>query len=289
LDAVLARVTTAQPWATDVSQSLVSWGIDPKLHLVSIGLTSITPRDLKDAQQAFGSLARLSVEPRPNLQSRYIDSQPYYGSDHLTLSSGSPCTSGFEAYDPNAGSDRGFLTAGHCYTPGTVALQGYVDGSGLHSSGNLGKVTRRSFSTNQADAEFLDSSTIGTTVSDFVWRGPNPPTGVTKPSGSGTSFVGLTVCFDGSVTAENCHAVVQAPLDQCVIVFGVTVCHVEKVTSNNGSILGQSGDSGGPVFADDGFGGLTAYGLIDAGTGTTEYYTDITYALNALNVGLIVN
>jgi hypothetical protein len=152
----------------------------------------------------------------------------------------------------------------------------------------MGKVTRVSFGNGLADAEFMDAAAVGTSVSDFVWRGPNPPTGVTKPSGTGTSFIGLTVCFDGSFTGENCHAVVQA-LDQQVIVNGVTDYHTEKVTSNNGSVLGQKGDSGGPVFADDGFGGLTAYGNITAGTGTTEWYTDITYELNALNVGLIVN
>jgi len=290
LDVVLSKVTTAEPWASRVKQDLVSWYVDPKLRSIVIGVAQITPSLLLDAQNTFGSLARLTVVDRPVLQDRWLDSQPYYGSDHITLASGGPCTSSFEAYDPNASNHHGVLTAGHCYqTLGTVVAQGYVSGGILHASGNLGKITRQSYTDNQADAAFMDSTTIGTSVSDFIWRGPNPPTGITKPSGAGTSFVGLTVCFDGSWTGENCHGVVNAT--EVCLNIGHNDCHLEHVGSNNGSRLAQSGDSGGPVFADDGFGGLTAYGTITAGNnaGTDEYYTDITAALNRLGVGLIVN
>ncbi|HEY9289095.1 MAG TPA: hypothetical protein VIT43_13845 [Candidatus Dormibacteraeota bacterium] len=289
LNREMASIATAEPWISDVKQDLVGWGIDPQRHTIRIGLTSVSGVAQRDAAKAFHGMATLVKQPRAQAQSRYLDSQPYYGSDHLTDSPGNPCTSGFAAYDTSNSSHRGFLTAGHCYPSGTVVLQGYKDSGGLHYSGNLGKVNRRSFSTDAADAEFMDATTVGTSISDFVWRGPNPPTGVTKPSGTGTSFVGLTVCFDGSVTAENCHAVVQAT-NQCQVIGGNTDCYLEYVTSSNGSILGQYGDSGGPVFKDDGFGGLTAYGLITGGTGTTEYYTDITAALNAMGgVQLIFN
>jgi hypothetical protein len=292
LDTILSRVTTSEPWASDARGALVLWGIDPRLHAVVIGLTAITPKLRADAERTFSGLARLSIEQPLKLQDRSIDSQPYYSSDRIAYSlATSPCTSGFEAYDPNASSHRGVLTAGHCYPLNAVAVQGFYDNNNvLHKSGNIGKVTRRSYGPNMVDTEFLDAAAVGTSLSDFVWRGPNPPTGVTKPSGIGTAAIGSTLCFDGAITGENCHGVVNN-LNFCATVDGNVDCSLYQAVSNNGSILGRYGDSGGPVFKDDGLGGLTAYGTMTASpdSGVTEWYTDITAQLNALNVGLIFN
>jgi hypothetical protein len=295
LDNVLAQVTTVEPWASEAKASLVRWGIDPTVHAVVIGLTSITPKLTADANRAFGGLARLTIERRPILQDRSIDSQPYYSSDRIAYSLATPpCTSGFAAYDPNASSHRGVLAAGHCYALNAVVVQGFFDNNNvLHKSGNIGKVTRYSRGANLVDAEFIDSAVTGTSISDFVWRGPNPPTGVTKPSGTGVPFPGQHVCLDGAITAETCHGVLSSRTNFCDYVDRIITCGLYEVTSDNGSILAHQGDSGGPVFNNDGFGGLTAYGLIEAAagdqTGTTEWYTDITAALNTLHVVLIVN
>jgi hypothetical protein len=55
-----------------------------------------------------------------------------------------------------------------------------------------------------------------------------------------------------------------------------------------GSQLSQSGDSG-PVEGRDGGSGLTAHGTITGSDTVNFWYSDLTYVLNALGVGLIVN
>lgn len=229
-------------------------------------------------------------EQRPILHSRLLDSLPYYGSDRVSTG-GMSCTVGFEVYQQISPGvfHYGMLTAGHCWSVGTVVQQGYYDSNGtLHSSGNMGKVTVRSYGNNVVDAEFLDGTATGTRVTDLVWVGPNPPSQAPHVHSSGTSVYGLQVCFDGSFTAENCQGDVDAT-DVCTqFQYGYYECHLDRAFSLNGSTLAGGGDSGGPVETHDGTGGLVVYGTDTGGNGTTqEYYSDLAYELSALNVGLI--
>jgi hypothetical protein len=255
-----------------------------------IGVDRITTILLSDAQSAFDGLGQLVQEERPVLHSRLLDSLPYYGSDRVSTG-GTSCTVGFEVYQQISPGNfhYGMLTAGHCWSAGTVVAQGYYDNNGtLHSSGNMGKVTVRSWGNNVVDAEFLDGTVIGTRVTDLVWIGPNPPTQALHVHSSGTSVFGLQVCFDGSFTAENCQGDVDAT-DVCVqFQGGYNECHLDRAFSLNGSSLAGGGDSGGPVETHDSTGGLVVYGTDTGGNGTSqEYYSDIGFELNALNVGLI--
>jgi hypothetical protein len=293
LDALMAKVKTAQPWATDSSHSLVSWYINPKIGKLVIGLDAPTPTLLSEAQSTFGSLAQLTQEQRPvlHVSARLLDSQPYYGSDRVATG-GASCTAGFEVYQyVNGGFHYGMLTAGHCWSVGTVVKQGYYDSGGtLHYSGNMGKVTLRSYGNNVVDDEFIDGTATGTRVNDWIWVGSSSSPYALQVHSGGTSVFGLQVCFDGSFTAENCQGDVDAT-DVCVqFQGGYNECHLDRAFSLNGSTLAGSGDSGGPVVTHDGSSGLVVYGTDTGGNGTTqEYYSDLQFELNALNVGLIVN
>lgn len=292
LKSALDKVPTFLPVANRLGSAITSWYLDSRQRAIVIGATAITPALTSAAGELLNGVARLVPSEMPKPVDRWIDSQAYYGGDHINIPGGNiyGCTSSFEAYDPNASNHKGVLSAGHCYSVGTVVAQGYISSGHLYSSGNIGKVTHKSYANYQPDAEFMDSTTLGTSVSDFIWLGGNPPNGIAKASGAGTSFQGLTVCFDGAWTGENCNAVVNGS-EGCVNI-GIIDCSAWPVSSQNGSRLTQSGDSGGPVFYPDGFGGLTAYGTITAvsnSQGTLAWYTDITAAINALGVGLIVN
>lgn len=287
LDAVMSKVTTAQPWAQDTAGIRVSWYIDPQLDKVVIGLEQITPRLVSEAQSSFGNLALLTVEERSVLYNRLLDSQPYWGSDRVSVNGGS-CTAAFEAQDTNTG-HYGLLTAGHCWSVGTIVKQGYYDSGGtLHASGTMGKVTIRSYGNNVVDGEFMDATSQGTRVQDYVWVGPDPPAGGRRVTSLGTSFVGLSECFDGSFTNENCSGLVDQ-VDVCAQFPTYYECHLDRAHSTNGSHLAQGGDSGGPVEQHDAGSGVAAYGTVTGGNSTEYYYSDLGWVLNALSVGLVVN
>lgn len=283
---VMARVKTAEPWASVSNASLDSWGIDPKIGKVTIGVDAVTPALSTAAHQAFGELAELYVGTRSVLLSRSIDSQPYYGSDEVAAQGGN-CTVAFEAY--NGSSQHGFLSAGHCFSNGATVYQGYYDSNGvLHKSGTMGQVTAQSWGNNVVDAEFINASVTGTSISDVVWIGPNPPCCAKVVTASGSSYIGQPICFDGSITGENCYGVVQH-LNQCIQFNPYYECHLDTATASNGSQLATFGDSGGPVEGRDGGSGLIAYGTITGSDGQGHFYfSDLTYVLNALGVGLIV-
>lgn len=283
LEGALSRVTSAEPWNSDVHGSLVGYGVDPPSHAVRIDVTAITPQILLDARSTFGDLAILDVMAPPHLTGstgqQLYDGKPYYGGDALwDVGSYIHCTSGFAAYNPSTGT-RGMLTAGHCY-----GVNGNVyQGTGQGTTGILGKVTIQSYGNNVVDAEFVDASTMGTTV--------DPDVNTSTPQGdnvstTGTSFVGLNPCFDGAVSGENCYGTVQQA-DYCLVIGSLNICHVTKVTeSNSNPVLCQSGDSGGPVYKYPA--GLTAYGLIEATTdGYTCWYSEIWAAASQLGTPLL--
>ena len=308
LNQVASSVDSAQPWRNDVGKGLISYGIDPVRHVVDVGVEEITPTLASDSAAAFGNLVHLQVVSRPLLMDdcitysptppRCLDRQPYYGGDRIADTSQNYCSGGFTTWDPSAGGDYGMLTAGHCWPVGTSVLQGYVDS--LHyvppyptiRSGTMGRVTRQVFGNYLSDAEFLDSTATGTAVAGRVYTTLDGPANASV-STYGSSFVGMSVCFDGSVTGENCTAVVQAPIQQCIIPPPATfhVCHVTLASSSNSTVICQSGDSGGPVYTHSGSITVVAYGLIEAGVqpnaNTSCYYSEITQSLAELGVGLV--
>ena len=266
LNGALSKVTSAEPWTSDVKGSLIGYGIDPTIHAVRIDVSVMTSQITADAQSTFGALAVLDTAERPYVTSgqQLYDQQPYFGGDALYgLGGYIHCTTGFAAYTPNNG-HRGMLTAGHCYSLNDTATQG----TSLGTTGTVGRVTIESYANNVVDAAFVDSSATGTTVepdvNTSVAQGQNVST-------TGTSFVGLSPCTDGGVSAENCHGIVQQ-VDYCMgFTDGFNHCHVTKVSeSHSNPALCQPGDSGGPVYSPYTGSSIEAYGLIN---GVTDIYT----------------
>jgi hypothetical protein len=283
LDGVLRKVTTVQPWATHVSGKLVTWGIDPQRQSVRIGVTQLTSTLSSDAQNAFGDLAYLVVQQRPKALSRLLDSQPYWGGDRIVDTARAQCTAGFATTD-NSTSHGGMLTAGHCWGLNVTVQQGYVDGGGgLHTSGNMGKVTKMSFGTN-GDDEFMDSAAVGSSTQGYVFYANTSARPVHRV---GTNVLGLYVCVDGSFTGEVCVGQITQVNFCADYGGGVTVCHLVEVKSSI-TQLAQRGDSGGPVYGTDQQGGDYGLGTISAGVGsqpfTDVYYADLSNTLSNLNL-----
>jgi hypothetical protein len=302
LNETMRKIETSEPWRTNVGKTLVSYGVDQARHVVSVGVEAITPNLISDSVAAFGNLVQVHTEKRPALDlqdcefapspkpPRCLDSQPYYGGDRVATSNPfNECTGGFEAWDPGAGGNYGMLTAGHCWDVGTIVAQGYTDQVNypypwyVPTSGTMGKVTRRLWADNVTDAEFLDASSVGTSLAAArVYT--TTPTGSASSfvSDYGMSFVGMQqICTDGSVTGEICSGNTIQQIQQCIYPAQYRVCHETKISSSQ--TVCNPGDSGGPVYNYSG-GRIVAYGLIESGN---CYFSEITQVLAQLGVGLV--
>lgn len=283
LDLVAGQLNQDSPLRRAFGPDLVSYGINPVQHALVVGVDRITPQ-MQSSAIGFGHhLVVKSVDLPHLLTTRYLDGQPYWGGDSITDTTSGGCTGGFEATDPNDGYQRGMLTAGHCYTHNERVYQGYCN-PGCHTTGSMGIATRVSYGNNLVDAEFLDSGDVGTTLQPIVYVNSGTGIGVYH---IGSSFIGMKVCLDGSVTGQNCSGVVLAT-EQCEFSGQFTLCHETEANSSNATRMCQEGDSGGPVYT-SGTPGLTAYGLVSLGNtnGQECFYSELYDVLSGLNVAMV--
>ena len=268
LTAVRDRVTTEAGWAALAKPVLSEWYVDVATNTVDVGVTRITPELTRAAQQRFGSLVRLHQADRPSVQTRLIDSPPWYGGNRINLSTGGFCTSGFSVREVATGT-TGIITAGHCGVVGTVARNNNVV---------VGTFVQRS------NGQELDGALItGSTYSGRVFGGAVDPGTVRRVTAELHPFNGESLCLSGSVTGENCTGIIAAQ-DICVaFTDGITRCHLGRITSSNNTRLTQGGDSGGPAYQLKSDGTVWAYGLIIGGpsSGTTAYTNGTSRAVPA--------
>ncbi|WP_297541318.1 hypothetical protein [Amycolatopsis sp.] len=64
LKRVMDQISTVQPWASDVNALLATWGIDPKVDKVQVGLTRVTPAIAKEASTLFGDKVEIVARSR---------------------------------------------------------------------------------------------------------------------------------------------------------------------------------------------------------------------------------
>ncbi len=113
-------------------------------------------------------------------------------------------------------------------------------------------------------------------------------------SGALSSWTGANVCFDGAVSSTQLCAGTVGGGPGCVMFSnGITYCNLWLVhgTGSPPAVLAQPGDSGGPVYQEDGAGGIRAMGQITGSdVGHNNYwYADINEIGRELNIALILN
>lgn len=283
LDTIFRQITTSQPFAASVEDSLSRWYVDPRTNRVVVGLTTVTEQARAAAKTAFGDAVEVVAAERHATMSgsvtvpteslkvaaarpaaarsvapaatptRLLDSTPYYGGDRIirwfTNSDGTTtiswCTAAFTV---GAGTARYMSTAGHCGPTGTVWQQGYYEsGAGIiHTTGTMGTETAVQWGNNRMDAAIMNG---GSYWNGAVYGGQvdGSAWGV---GGQQAVAVGNTICSDGSVTKENCSATISA-INACLNLNDsgtvVRVCNQALADSTSGRIV-QHGDSGGPVL-----------------------------------------
>ncbi|WP_274386503.1 alpha-lytic protease prodomain-containing protein [Streptosporangium soli] len=247
LDRHLADATTAVPtWFVDVrSNSVVVRAADPARARTLIAASGV--------DRALVTVQKSNESPRPLYDVRGGDA--YY--------MGGRCSVGFSV--TKAGSQGGFVTAGHCGRVGTA------------TQGN-----------NQvAQGTFRGSSFPG---NDYAWVEVNAqwtPRGVVNAysagiipiTGSQQQVVGASICRSGSTTQYRCGTISQ---------------HNTSVTYPEGTITGvtrttvcaEPGDSGGSYFSGGQAQGVTSGGSGNCSSGGTTYHQPVNEILSAYGLAL---
>lgn len=180
---------------------------------------------------------------------RQSDTPAFYGGGRIKrISDGRACTSGFEITSNGVGY---MVTAGHCFAQNDTVY----NGSGGSS---LGKVSFRRYGSNNLDNELISGSSYGARI----FTGSTTSTTSIPVKSLGYSCGYCNVYFDGSFTGQSLGKINTSDpsIGSCFLVSGDYSCGLVKVTPTSGTLCGP-GDSGGPVFANNGSGGAIAIGI----------------------------
>jgi hypothetical protein len=327
LNATMARIDVAEPWATASRNMLTSWFADPASGRVRVGLTEVTAQLRQLAHDAFGDQVELFAQDRFNAAvrrdrvdqvrsvkisasrsrtgtgaspavapTRLLDATPYYSGTRIFrtyVQDGQnwviQCTTAFAVA---SGSNRQMVTAGHCGASGLVWTQGYLDSAGtLHYTGTMGTTGHVEWGNNRMDAEVLGG---GSYWSGAVYTGPSNSSLAYGVSGTTSLAVGQSVCSDGSFTGENCGVRIGA-INSCLNLNDngtvVKVCNQAQGDATGPSYpIVQHGDSGGPVYklaANPNY--TLAAGIISGGNdaGTHMNFTQFTNFTSTVAVSIV--
>lgn len=271
----LKKVADAIPDIEVLATTLASYGIDPASNRVTIGVTELTAEVESAVRAEFGDAVSLHVEQRIEAVSgRFNDSSPFYGGIRYGNVNGA-CTYGFSV--TNAHGTRYALTAGHCGQVGTT-YAAMTSSGGTRDRGvgyaNFGTMQFQRFGGGGLDGGLIGGVDYGGRMwahSNLVDNGDYS----LPVRGASYSCQGCRVIFNGSFSGLQ-TGFLNGPGERCFSYRnfdGAINCGQQLVTPTAGGSLCQPGDSGGPVFAHDGQGGVIAVGIIaaDAGNGNCTY------------------
>jgi hypothetical protein len=294
---------------------------------LDVGIDGPAAGDRSAALRALPLLGHLSVPVNlfqsapPVAALREADTTPYWGGGEMTdtpfpcpsnpsLSCANLCTTGFGVQ--NSQGQTFILSAAHCSftTPNRGTSDSWTTGDGGQTTGGLPIGGVSFWSTTH------DVMTIGPVSSAnhiYACAGISDPANecsLTVTAAGGTN-VGDAVCDSGAFSGELCgmHATATGVTIQIVDEQGNTICtcqnmvQADQPTSIN---AGGNGDSGGPVFAVNSDGSVSARGTLSAEdlsrevpcsgvpTGNSRkcssrvFFPDITFELADAGVGVLI-
>ncbi|MBO8195734.1 S1 family peptidase [Streptomyces oryzae] len=201
-----------------------------------------------------------TAEPRPFADLR--------GGDVYYMDGSGRCSLGFSVTKGGRRVQGGFLTAGHCGTPGTTT-SGYD---------------------RQAQGTFRGSAFPG---SDHAWVATNAHwrprplvngygNGEVPVTGSTEALEGSSVCRSGSTSGWHCGTIQQR--DATVTYPQGTVHGMARTT-----VCSEPGDSGGPFLSGSQAQGMTSGGTGDCTSGGTTFFSPVNPALRAYGLTLVTD
>ncbi|MEU4571273.1 alpha-lytic protease prodomain-containing protein [Nonomuraea sp. ATR24] len=257
LDAIKATLDRA---AAKAPKTAPVWYVDVVNNDVVV--LSSTPAKAQAWVRASGADASAVRVVRSNEQP-----QAYYdvrGGDAYYIGSGSRCSVGFSV--SKAGSQGGFVTAGHCGSTGATTTG--------HNRVNQGVFRGSSFPGNDYAWVEVNSQWTPTGVVNAYGRGIQPI------RGSQVAQVGASICRSGSTTQTHCGQVSQ--LNTSVTYPQGTVSQVTRT-----SVCAEPGDSGGSFYSGDQAQGVTSGGSGNCSSGGTTYFQPVNEILQAYGLTLV--
>ncbi|MGW4109733.1 hypothetical protein ACWEFJ_02530 [Actinosynnema sp. NPDC004786] len=170
-------------------------------------------------------------------------------------------------------------TAGHCFVVGEEILQGYYDQptNTVYYSDEIGPVVSSQWGNNRIDAQSVST----TKYTNRQYHGTvTTPTNLMQFKDT-SSFVGMRVCGNGSVSGTRCAGeLVRTNVCVSYPDAGVSPCGMSVAQSLTNTPLSQPGDSGGPVIRDSTGTGAQVVGIISGGNEAqrTLFYSPIAAA-----------
>ncbi|MEV8229281.1 alpha-lytic protease prodomain-containing protein [Streptomyces sp. NPDC079167] len=238
-----------------------SWYVDVRTNrvVVNAARTSAADSFLAGAgvSRDLVQVNRSAEQPRT-----YADLR---GGDAYYMNGTGRCSIGFPV---KRGTQNGFVTAGHCGTPGVTTTG----------------------SNQQAQGSFQGSTFPGR---DYAWVATNANwtpralvngygNGDVTVTGSTQAVVGSSVCRSGSTTGWHCGTIQQ---------HGTSVTYPEGTISGvtRTSVCAEPGDSGGSFISGSQAQGVTSGGSGNCSQGGTTYYQPVNPALAAYGLTLVTS
>ncbi|WP_447007332.1 hypothetical protein ACRAKI_13060 [Saccharothrix isguenensis] len=269
-----------------LASRLASRGIDVASNRVDVGVTELTAEVEAEVRAKFGDAVVVHQEARPKLvYGRFNDSSPFFGGIRYGNTQKS-CTHGFSV--TNLHGTRYSLTAGHCGTLGmSFAATTYSGGT---NDAGVGYAHFGTMQFRRLGGGGLDAALIGGTGYDGrMWAHSNltDNSSYSLPVHSAAnSCQGCGVFVNGSYSGLRA-ALLTGPGNRCITSYDPSNgsyyenCGQQVITPTSGGSLCQGGDSGGPVFAHNGQGGVIAVGIIASGYENGNcVYTEVPRALS---------
>jgi streptogrisin C len=258
LDAAKAKLDAALSGA----KGLTGWYVDVttnKLVVVAKPTATATAQDLAKAAGVKSdevSVVSSTAAPKTLAGTDLHGADPYF----ITLAEGTArCSIGFAV-------QGGFVTAGHCGTPGNPTFD--------QNQTPMGEVKANTFP-GDADEGFV-AVTNGDTLQPFVndFKGNLLPV-----AGSTEAPVGAAVCRSGSTTGTHCGTIEAK--DQTVVYPEGAVTGLTRTNA-----CAEAGDSGGPWLSGDQAQGVTSGGSGDCTSGGETFFQPVNeiLALNKLTL-----
>lgn len=254
LNKVLNEVATSTVFSSN-SVVLTRWGIEYGRNAVQVGVDTIPPGFADKVTALWGDAVYLWIPPTEHLQSRTNDTAPFYGGDYITAGI-TFCTSGFTL--TNAYGTRYAITAGHCFSSGTLVA------NGGHS---MGTVDFRQWGGGAMDNELIGGGSYAGII--FIGGAGSAGNTMEYVGSAANSCTGCYVYENGTVTGQS--KVMLTGSTYCDNVDSHVSCNVQGAFAVSGKGC-QEGDSGNPVFAYSGTAGVViAVGIHHAGNEAEGY------------------
>lgn len=228
---------------------LVGTGVDVRANKVEV--YSLNPELAKTVLSDYpGQVVVKYGTAGTAVSGRQSDSPAFYGGGRIRNSANSSfCTSGFAVKKSGV---TYMVTDGHCFPLNTTVYNG-------NKSYTFGKVAYLNNGSNSLDTALIS----GSTYSARIFTGSNTSSSSIPVKSLGYSCGYCYVYVDGSVTGQALGKITTSDpsFGSCYIIDSHYVCGQVKVTP--GSVCAH-GDSGGPIFGNNGSGGATAVGVLEA-------------------------